>query len=177
MFRRWAEGRMYRQSLRLAVMELRRAARTANALEKLRSLEVAEQKLRDAAWLRPDVAGDRFETVAKEVSRSRRQALRELALPAVGRLLEAAEQGMGERASLLAPAGELLAYLQRYLPEEPAVVAQAARYRELGGEPRPYQPVRPLSEMYHRPPGGTGCLLVVAGGLALAALALLARAW
>ena len=46
MFRRWAETRMYRKTMRLAVGELRRAARTANALAKLHALDNAEQKLK-----------------------------------------------------------------------------------------------------------------------------------
>ena len=45
MFRRWAEDRMYRRTMQLAVSELRRAARTSNALEKLQALDIAEQKL------------------------------------------------------------------------------------------------------------------------------------
>jgi len=51
MFRRLAEARMYRKTMQIAVAELRRAARTANVLEKVEALEVAEQKLRDAQWL------------------------------------------------------------------------------------------------------------------------------
>ena len=70
MFRRWAENRMYRRSMQLAVMELRRAARASNLLEKLGALEVAEQKLRDAQWLSPGQDKKRFEAGLKKLMTS-----------------------------------------------------------------------------------------------------------
>jgi len=136
--------------MQLAVAELRKAARTANALEKLYSLDVAEQRLRDAAWLRPDQAGEKATVGLQEIARSRAAALRELAGPAVDRLLGSVEKGGEQREIMLEATGHLLAYLNRYLPDDPDVQAQAARFRQLGGKQQPYVPVQPLSEVYGR---------------------------
>jgi len=138
--------------MQLAISHLRRAARTANALEKLHCLEVAEQKLKDAAWLRPEAVSDEFQAGLQEIQRSRVKTLQEQALPAIRRLLEAAEENAQERMAILEAAGQLLSFLNYYLPEEPEAQVLSARFRELGGKQPPYQPIRPLSEMYHRPP-------------------------
>lgn len=61
MFRRWAETRLYRKTMHVAVAQLRRAARTPNVLEKLAALDLAEQKLRDARWLTRDEDGQRLD--------------------------------------------------------------------------------------------------------------------
>jgi len=172
MLRRWAEERIYRRTMQLAVGELRRASRTNNALEKLQALEVAERKLRDALWLRPEAASKRFERGLAEIERSRTVALREQGMPAVERLLEAAGKGVGEREMMLEPAGLLLSLINHYLPDDPGAQALSARFRELGGKQPPYQPAAPLSEMYHRPEGGAGCAMLLAI-VALAALAAL----
>ena len=169
MFRGWAEARMYRRSMQIAVAELRRAARSANALEKLRCLEIAEQKLNDAVWLCPDAGGERFDAGLAEIQRSREATLHEQAVPAVERLLAAAEKGIAEKGELLRAAGELLSLLDHYLPEEDRVEALSARFRQLGGKPTPYQAIQPLSEIYHRPSGGTGCGALV-GGLMVASV-------
>jgi len=165
MLRRWAEARMYRKTVQIAVAELRRAARTANALEKLQALTVAEQKLRDALWLCPEESKERFETGLGEIERSRNRTLHE-ALRAVERLLVAAEQGIGEPRAILRPAGELLGFLDHYLPDDPRVETLSARFHRLGGEQPTYQPVTPLAEMYRRPEGGAGCSALI-GGLLL----------
>ena len=157
MFRRWAEERIYRRTMQLAVVELRRAARTANALEKLRSLEVAEQKLKDAAWLRPEASTKRFQAGLQEITRSRLRVLRDQAPAAIERLLEAAQQTPDHRPVMLEAAGELLTLLFHYLPDDPHAQALGARLRELGGKQPPYQPIPPLSEAYHRPQAGLGC--------------------
>ncbi|GEM_PF-1994601 len=172
MFRRWAETRLYSKTMQLAVAELRRAARTSNALEKLASLDVAEQKLRDVLWLRPEARSPRFEDGLAEIARRRQSCLHEQAIPAVARLLEAAERGLADRDTLLQAAGSLLAFLYHYLPDEPQVEQLGARFRTLGGKQPPYQPVRPLSEMYRRPEGGAGCGALI-GGLLLAGALLL----
>ncbi len=151
MFRRWAEERLYRRTMQVAVAELRRAARAANSLEKLQALEVAEQKLRDAQWLRPETDRARFETGLVEIQHSRKHTL-EQALPAVERLLEAAEQGIGEREEMLLAAGRLLALLNHYLPEDSRIEPLNARFLALEGKQQPYVPIPPLSELYHRPP-------------------------
>jgi hypothetical protein len=156
--------------MQIAVSELRRAARTANALEKLRALEVAEQKLNDSVWLRPEASTDQFQAGLQELRRSRMSTLREQAVPAVERLLEAVEKGLGEREMMLAPAGELLALLYHYLPDEPEVQTLSARFRQLGGKQAPYQPITPLSEMYHRPAHGIGCATLMGGLIILAVL-------
>jgi len=172
MFRRWAESRMYRRTIQIAVSELRRAARTANALEKLQALQMAEQKLKDAAWLRPEAAGAKFEAGLQEIQRSRARVLSKEAPAAVERLLEAAGKGIVEPRVMLEPAGELLALLFHYLPDDPRAQALSARFRELGGKQPPYQPVTPLSEMYHRPEAGVGC-----GGLIGAAMLITLLIW
>lgn len=169
MFRGWAEGRMYRRSMQIAVAELRRAARSANALEKLQCLEVAEQKLKDAVWLRPDAGGERFDAGLAEIQRSREKTLHEQGLPAAEHLLEAAGKFPAEKGELLREAGELLSLLDHYLPEEDRVEELSARFRQLGGEPTPYQAVQPLSKLYHRPSGGVGCGALV-GGLLVASV-------
>jgi hypothetical protein len=159
---------MYRRTLQIAVAELRNAARTPNALEKLRSLEIAEQKLRDALWLSPKDAKERFESGVEEIGRSRERTLNDSAL-GVGRLLDAAQANIGERGVMLEAAGELLSFLNHYRPDDSDVEVLSARFRELGGKQVEYRPVTPLSEMYHRPPAGMGCGSVILGAIALAA--------
>ncbi len=166
MFRRWAETRLYRRSMQLAIRELRRAARTPNVLEKLHALDTAEQKLKDAQWLSPHEDQQRFEAGLSEIERSRDQTLKQ-AIISVNRLLESVGEEAAERADMLEPAGQLLAFLNHYLPEDPAVELATARLRELGGEQAAYSPVPPLSEMYHRPERGVGC------GAAIGLIALL----
>lgn len=161
---------MYRNTMVLAVQALREAARTANALEKLRCLEIAEQKLRDAGWLRPEVGQERRNLGLEEIARSRQRALREQAIPAVGRLLEAAEKGVPDKGELLRAAGELLAFLYHYLPDEPQAQALGARFRSLGGEQSPYRPVPALADQYHRPEGGAGCMVLLGGLVVLGLL-------
>ena len=156
MFRRWAETRMYRKTMRLAVGELRRAARTANALEKLRALDNAEQKLKDAQWLSPAEDQSRFDAGLGEIGRSRKRTLEE-AIPAVERLLEAAGKGVVDSAELLRAAGQLLSFLNHYLPDDSRVEPLSGRLVQMGCEQTPYTPVRPLSEAYHRPEAGAGC--------------------
>ena len=163
MLRRWAEERMYRRTVALAVSELRRAARTDNPLEKLQALEAAAQKLKDAAWLRPEAATDQFRAGIEEVARSRLATLREQAIPAVERLLAEAGKGASHDAAMLEAAGELLTFLHRHLADDPDVEALAARFRGLGGVQPPHRPVRPLSEMYHPAPSGAGCGALVGG--------------
>lgn len=156
MFQRWAEARLYRKTMQIAVAELRRAARTANALEKLESLDIAEQKLLDAQWLNPDQDKPRFEAGLGEIARSRAQTL-EQAITAVERLLDGAEEGRAERSEMVAAAGQILSYLNHYLPENLRVDALNARLLRLGGAQPAYTPVTPLSEMYARPDAATGC--------------------
>lgn len=170
MFRRWAENRMYRNTMLLAVQALRGAARSQNALEKLHLLDTAEQKLRDACWLRPEVADERFEDSLKEITQSRERTLKKRAMPAVDQLLEAAEKGLAEKDELLRAAGELLAFLHHYLPEDAETLRLSARFRSLGGEQVPYRPVPALSDHYQRVEPGAGCaaliaLVVVAAGV------------
>jgi hypothetical protein len=155
-FQRWAEARLYRKTMQIAVAELRRAARTANALEKLESLDIAEQKLLDAQWLNPDQDKPRFEAGLGEIARSRAQTL-EQAITAVERLLDGAEEGRAERSEMVAAAGQILSYLNHYLPENLRVDALNARLLRLGGAQPAYTPVTPLSEMYARPDAATGC--------------------
>lgn len=157
--------------MQLAVGELRRAARTSNALEKLQALEVAEQKLKDAAWLSDGETDESFSTGLAGVQRSRNRALRQEAIPALERLLEAAERKLADQSAMLQPAGQLLSLLHHYLPDDEQTQALAARFRDLGGDQPPYQPITPLSEMYHRPAGGAGCGAVI--GLLLVALLLI----
>jgi len=157
MFRRWAEGRMYRKTVQLAVSELRHAARTPDPLEKIRSLEVAEQKLKDALWLCPERSKEQFEEGLAELQRGRQRALREQALPAVAQLLERVEEGRADGEGMLELAGELLSFLNHYLPDDRETEALDARFRQLGGKQRPYRASAPLSEIYHRPEGGVGC--------------------
>jgi hypothetical protein len=171
MFRRWAENRIYRNTLRVAVNALREAARTPDPLRKLHLLDLAEQKLRDASWLKPELATERYRPGLEEIARSRDRALKEQALPAVAKLLQVVEQGVGDRKVLLAPAGELLAFLFRYLPDHPEAQALGARFRQLGGEQRPYRPIPALSEMYHRPEAAAGCGTLIGGLIAVLALA------
>jgi len=170
MFRAWAENRMYGNTMRLAVQALREAARTANALDKLRLLDFAEQKLRDANWLRPEVGKEQRELGLEEIARNRQATLRQQAMPAAGRLLEAAEKGVAEKRELLRAAGELLAFLYHYLPEEAETQALGARFRSLGGEQPAYRPIPALADKYHRPEGGVGCGAMIGGLLATAML-------
>lgn len=156
MFRRWAETRMYRKTMRLAVGELRRAARTANALEKLQALDNAEQKLKDARWLSPAEDQGRFDAGLGEIERSRKRTLEE-AIPAVERLLEAAGKGVVDSAELLRAAGQLLSFLNHYLPDDSRVELLSGRFVQMGGEQPPHTPVHPLSEAYRRPKAGAGC--------------------
>jgi len=160
MFRRWAETRMFRKTMRLAVSELRRAARTANALEKLQALDNAEQKLKDALWLSPSEDQGRFEAGLAEIARSRTRTLAE-AIPAVERLLEAVGKGVGDSEELLRAAGQLLSFLNHYLPDDPNVERASAQFVQKGGEQPAYTPVRPLSDVYHRPEAGAGCGAVI----------------
>jgi hypothetical protein len=171
MLRRWAENRIYRRTLQLAVAELRRAARTPNALEKLQALEIAEQKLRDAAWLRPEAAGAKFQAGLQEIQRSRARVLGKEAPAAIERLLEAAAKGVLDSRVMLEPAGHLLAFLYHYLPDDPRAQALSARFRELGGKQPPYKPATPLSELYHRPEPGMGCGALIAGLLLILGIA------
>jgi hypothetical protein len=168
MFQRWAETRLYRKTMQIAVAELRRAARTANVLEKLEALEVAEQKLRDAQWLSPEEDRKRFDAGVGEITRSRSQTL-DQAITAVERLLEAAEGGLGEQAEMLAPAGRILSFLNHYLPEDARVEVLNGRLLRLGGRQPPYTPAPALSEMYRRPAATVGCGSLI-GLLALAAV-------
>ena len=170
MFRRWAENRMYRNTMVLAVQALRAAARTPNALEKLRLLDTAEQKLRDAHWLRPDLSEDRFEAGLQESARSRQRTLQEQARPAVSRLLEAAEKGVAEKAELLRAAGEIISFLYHYVPDDPETQQLSARFRSLGGEQTPYRPQPALADRYPRPEPGAGCGAVIGGLLILSLL-------
>jgi len=179
MFRAWAENRMYRNTMRLAVQALREAARTANALDKLRLLDSAEQKLRDANWLRPEVGKEGRELGLEEIARNRQATLRQQAMPAVGRLLEVAgkvgQAGSppydgAEKGELLRAAGELLAFLYYYLPEEAEVQALGARFRSLGGEQPSYRRTPALADQYHRPEGGVGCGAVIGGLMVVAGL-------
>jgi hypothetical protein len=170
MFRRWAESRMYRNTMLLAVRALRGAPRTPNALEKLRLLDVAEQKLRDAHWLRPDVSKERFDAGLKEIARSRQRTLKQQAFAAVGKLLEAVEKGVGEKGEMLRAAGEILAFLYHYLPDDPETQQLGARFRSLEGEQRPYRPEPALADHYHRPAPGAGCGAMIGGLLVLSLL-------
>jgi hypothetical protein len=165
-FRRWAEGRMYRKTVQIAVAELRRAARASTVLEKLHALDLAEQKLKDALWLRPEQGGDRWATGLRQIQQSRATTLEEQALPAVERLLQGAEKGGAEGEQMLRAAGDILAFLDHYLSDDDRVDALCARLRGLGGERPPYQPVTPLSQIYHRPPAGAGCGALISGLLA-----------
>ncbi len=162
MFRRWAENRMYRNTMLLAVQALRGAARSQNALEKLRLLDTAEQKLRDARWLRPELADERFEESLSEIAQSRKRTLKKQAMPAVDRLLEAAEKGLAEKGELLRAAGELLAFLHQYLPEDAETLRLSARFRSLGGKQIPYRPAPALSDRYQRVEPGAGCATLIA---------------
>jgi hypothetical protein len=160
---------MYRRTMQIAVAELRRAARTANALEKLQALEVAEQKLGDALWLSPsEERKERFEAGVSEIQRSRARTL-EGTVTAVGRLLEAADPESDERAPLLEAAGQLLCFLNHYLSDDPAVDVLSAKYRGLGGRQPEHRPITPLSEIYRRPEGGIGCGAMIGGLLLLLA--------
>lgn len=174
MFRRWAEARMYRRTVQIAVSALRRASRTADALAKLKLLDLAEQKLKDASWLDPEASQDGFQAGLDEIQRSRGDALRNQALPAVERLLEAAEADLGDRNAFLRPAGELLAFVFHYAPEEANAQALSARLRQLGGQQPPYQPATPLREQYHRPRAGVGCAVFLVGLLAALAIVCIA---
>ncbi len=170
MIGRWAEGRMYRRTVQIAVAELRRAARASNVVEKLRSLEVAEQKFKDALWLRPEASADRFATGLREIERSRRRTLVKEGMPSLERLLDAAEERPAERDEMLRAAGELLSFLDHYIPEDNRVEVLSARFRELGGKGSPYRPATPLSEIYHRRAGGTGCGTLIGGLLIVGSL-------
>ena len=173
MFRRWAETRMFRKTMRLAVGELRRAARTANALEKLQALDNAEQKLKDAQWLSPGEDAHRFDAGLGEIERSRKRTLEE-AIPAVERLLKAAGEGVADSAELLRAAGQLLSFLNHYLPDNSRVELLSGQFVQMGGEQPPYTPVRPLSEAYHRPEAGAGCGATIGLFLLLTALCITA---
>jgi len=156
MFRRWAEARMWRRTMQIAVSEMRRAARTANVLEKLQAIETAEQKLRDAQWLSPDENLERFEAGVRELERSRERTLEE-AVSATERLLEAAEKGLAEGGDLLRAAGKLLAFLNHYRPDDARVEVLSGRFLQLGGLQPSYEPVKPLADMYDRSEGLSGC--------------------
>jgi hypothetical protein len=156
MFRRWGERRLYRKSMEIVVVALRRAARTANVLEKIEALELAEQKLRDAQWLSEEGDKQRFEAGLGEIHHSRTKTL-EQAITAVERLLDGADEGRAERSEMVAAAGQILSYLNHYLPEDPRVDTLNGRLLRLGGTQPAYTPVTPLSEMYARPDAGTGC--------------------
>lgn len=163
MLRRWAEARMYRKTVQIAVAELRRAARASNVLEKLHSLDLAERKLKDALWLRPEATSDRFATGLQQIQQSRASMLTEQALPGVERLLEEAGKGGPESEQMLRAAGDILAFLDHYLEDDERVDALSARLRGLGGERAPYEPVTRLSQIYHRPVGGAGCGALIGG--------------
>ncbi len=156
MFQRWGERRLYKKSMQMVVLALRRAARTANVLEKLEALEVAEQKLKDAQWLSEEGEKERFEAGVGEIQRTRTKTL-DQAIAAVERLLGGAEEGRAEKAEMLEAAGRILSYLNHYLPEDARVDALNGRLLQLGGTQPAYTPVTPLSEMYVRPQAGTGC--------------------
>jgi len=148
---------MYRRTMQIAVSELRRAARTENAIEKLEALDLAERKLQDAQWLMPSTASERFDEGMEEIARSRERTL-EQAIPAVKRLLEAIDQRIAEPSELRRAAGHLLSFLNHYLPEDSRVDDLNAWFLRLGGEPQPYAPLCPLSEIYRRPHTRTvGC--------------------
>jgi hypothetical protein len=155
-FQRWAEARLYRKTMQIAVAELRRAARTANVLEKLEALDIAEQKLRDAEWLSPAQDRARFEAVLGEIARSRAQTL-DQAVAAAERLLDAAGRDLADPAAMLAPAARILAFLNHYLPEDPRVELLNARLLHSGGNQAPYASVPALHEIYHRPDAPVGC--------------------
>jgi hypothetical protein len=175
MFRRWAETRAYRKTMQLGISELRRAARTANTLEKLQALDNAEQKLKDARWLSPDEDKQRFDAGLTEIERSRKRTLAD-AIPAVQRLLDAAEQGVADSGELLRAAGILLSFLNHYLPDDSHVELLFGHFLQLGGKQPPYVAVRPLSEGYHRPEGaGCGAALILALLLSFLPLAVLWR--
>lgn len=157
---------MYRKTVQIAVAELRRASRASNVLEKLHSLDLAEQRLKDALWLRPDATSDRFATGLQQIQRSRASTLTEQALPAVERLLNEAEKGGAETEQMLRAAGDILVFLDHYMEDDARVDALSARLRGLGGERPPYQPVGPLSQIYHRPAAGAGCGALIGGLLA-----------
>ena len=173
MFRRWAETRLYRKTMQLAVRELRRAARTANTLEKLHALDSAEQKLKDAQWLSPGEDERRFDAGLAEIERSRKRTLEE-AIPAVERLLGTASDGVADSAELLRAAGLLLSFLNHYLPEDSSVELLSARFLQTGMAQPPYTPMRPLSEAYHRPEAGAGCGAVIGLFLLLTVLCITA---
>lgn len=160
---------MYRRSMQVAVSELRRAARTSNALEKLEALELAEQKLRDAQWLRGAEEDERFEAGLAEIARSRRETLKQ-AVTAVQRLLDAAESGVAQQSEVLEAAGRLLALLNHHLPDDARVEELSARFRGLGGQQPPYRPPKPLWELYHRQAAGIGCGGLVGGLVAVAVI-------
>jgi len=163
MFRRWAEARMYRRTMQIAVSELRRAARTANAIEKLEALDMAERKLRDAQWLMPSTASERFDEGMTEIVRSREQTL-DQAIPAVERLLEAMDQKVAEPDELRRAAVRLLSFLNHYRPEDSRVDDLNGWFLRLGGEPQTYASLLPLSEIYHRPQApaaGCGAVLML----------------
>ena len=151
MIRRWAEDRLYKKTMQLAVRELRRAARSANALEKLHALGVAEQRLKDAAWLRPEKVTKEYTAGLAEIERSRLRSLHEMAEPTIERLLDAAEKDTGERTVMLEAAAALIAFLNHWLPDEANSQIMTARLRRLGGKQVAYEPVQPLSEIYQRP--------------------------
>jgi len=166
-FQRWAEGRLYRKTMQLAVAALRRAARTANVLQKLEALDIAEQKLRDAEWLSPTQDRQRFEAGVGEITRSRAQTL-EQAVTATERLLGAVEEKLADPAAMLAPASRLLAFLNHYLPEDRRVELLNAGLLRLGGRSVPYAPVPSLKEIYHRPDVAVGCGALLLGLLTVA---------
>ncbi len=90
------------------------------------------------------------------------------AVTAVGRLLDAAGGEIGQKEAMLEAAGQLLCYLNHYLPDDPKVEVLSSRLRELGGSQPEYRPITPLSEMYHRPEAGLGCGSLIGGLLVLA---------
>ncbi len=156
--------------MQVAIAQLRRAARTANALEKLEALEMAEQKLRDAQWLSPETDPEQFCLGLTEIGQSRERVLKQ-AITAINRLLEVAEKGLGDSAEMLAAAARLLSFLNHYLPEDPRVEELNARFLKLGGKQEPYVAVPALADMYQRPAPGIGCGSLI--GLLLVLLMLL----
>ncbi|MCJ7750022.1 MAG: hypothetical protein MUQ65_02845, partial [Armatimonadetes bacterium] len=105
--------------------------------------------------------------------RSRKRTLDE-AIPAIERLLEAAGKGVVDLAELLRAAGQLLSFLNHYLPEDSRVELLSGQFVQMGGEQPPYTPVRPLSQAYHRPEARTGCGAAIGLFLLLTALSITA---
>lgn len=174
MFHRWAETKLYRRAMKVAVRELRRAARATNVLEKLEALEVVEQRLKDAQWLSREDGGDRFSAGLAEVQHSREQTLHQAA-EVVTRLFEGAGSEAGDKEGVLAAAAAILVFLNHYQADDPVVEALTGRLLDLGGKPRSYHRITPLSEVYQPPAAGAGCALFLLFLLVGAAVAWLLR--